>query len=96
MNIELLGHTIHLIDVDYSPGCRAKISGPPEHCYPEESPEISFSIDTGFKHFDEFLEENYWDDIEELAIEGVLDDIQSNKDEAASQAYEEMKYGGMK
>ena len=91
MIIEFMGTDINLIDVDYSPGCRAKINCPVEVSYPEEAPEISFQIDTGFKKFDDFLEDNFRDLIEEAAMEKVEEEKRDALDEAGDMAYEEMK-----
>ena len=93
MIIEFMGADINLIDVDYSPGSRAKINCPVEISYPEEAPEISFQIDTGFKKFDDFLEDNFWDLIEEIVMEKIEEEKRDALDEAASMAYEEKMEG---
>ena len=93
MIIEFMGTDINLIDVDYSPGCRAKINCPVEESYPEESPEISFQIDTGFKQFDDFLEDNFWDLIEEAVIEKIEEEKRDALDEVSYMAYEDKMEG---
>ena len=75
MIIEFMITDINLTDVEYSPGCQAKIN-----C-PAEPPEISFRIDTGCRQFDDFLEDNFRDLIRELAIEKIEEEKHNNLDD---------------
>jgi len=91
MKIIFMGTEIELEDIDYSPGRAAKTSGPPENCYPAESAEIDYYINAGCEAFNTFLEENFEEEIIELALEAVEQGIIDQADVAADSRYQQMK-----
>ena len=91
MKIIFMGAEIELEDVDYSPGCAAKTSGPPENCYPAEDAEITYDINAGCEAFNTFLEENFEEEIIELALEAAEQAMIDQAEDAADQRYQQMK-----
>lgn len=91
LTIEFMGHDVKLIDVEYTAGCEAQISGPPEHCYPSEPNELYYTVNTGNELLDILLTENFSEEIKELAYQGVADEA-----EAAEETYYESKAEDMK
>ena len=86
MIIIFKGAEINLTDVSYTPGCPARIRWD-ENDHPEEGAEIEFRINTGHDDFNDFLE-NFWDELEELAIQACEDDAVNAKEEAMVSRYE--------
>ncbi len=87
--VEFRGYEVKVINVDYSPGCNAKTSGPPENCYPGESAEISYTVDSGCELLDVLLTEDFDEEFEEAAFETIAQNMQDEKDEAAISRYED-------
>lgn len=70
------GHHCYARVTHYSPGDPGYISGPAEHCYPPEPPELNFEIldmqGNRSKHMESLMTGEEWEDIYDalmLAIE---------------------------
>ena len=72
LTISFMGSDVKLSEVCFTAGQEAKTNALPEDCYPAESAEIEFIIDTGCKAFDEFLNENFEHEIEGEALETAI------------------------
>lgn len=81
--------------VNYSAGCPAKISGPPESCHPAEAPEIEFESLTVDGNDAAFLLDSSISDrieeaamiaadayLEDAAIDAAIERAESMRDEA--------------
>ena len=72
--VNLRGHDIMISDIEFSAGYPAKLNALPEDCYPEDPPEVYFNIDMGSEAFNDFLEDLYWEELEELVFEECMSD----------------------
>lgn len=58
-----------VIQYYYTPGTPARVSGPPEHCYPEEPAEVDMQVfDEDGNCVDHLLSEKEWDRLEQQVI----------------------------
>lgn len=80
--VNIKGFDINLIDVSYYSGC------PETTTTPADEPVIEFLINTGSDMFNQFLEENYYDEIVEQAFDAVLNIIQDKNDNIADMKYQ--------
>jgi hypothetical protein len=82
-------------------GAPGRTSGPPENCYPEDPPEIEYSVELmncenksneeRISIIDNLLTEHD-DDIQQQALDHITECEISAMEEAADQQYEESKY----
>ena len=76
----------------YIPGDPGRISGPPEHCYPPEPPEIEFEVRTanGCELFQSDFDEDVWDDILDTVLSIHEDLVAEARDEARIEAWRDL------
>jgi len=96
MSYEYQGVPINIIN--FYGGCDAKISGPPEDCYPAEDAEIEWKWDTGDDAINKLLNNliadngKYYAIIDQNLFDQVIENAQDEKDERAISEYEDRKY----
>lgn len=72
--VEINGFIFEILVLHYTPIIPAKLSGPPEDCYPEEGGELEWEAATGDEEKD-FLLNNLSSSYETLIEEQLLDQM---------------------
>ena len=78
-------------EVNYIPEVSARISGPPEDCYPGESAELEYLSLTHDGQDVSWLGEAIEEDIFDVAHEACIQEYKGDKDEAAEEEWERRK-----
>lgn len=87
--VNFRGHEVKVADFDYSPGCAPKTSGPPENCYPGESAEVSYTVDSGNELLDDILTTDLDEEFQDAAMETVEQDAEKARNDAAISRYQD-------
>ena len=92
INIEFRGYPLEIEILYYTPGNDGVTSGPPEHCFPDEGPELDWQIvEDEDTLLSTLLYENYEEEITSIILSDIEQEQVNQLEEEGDAKYEAMK-----